>query len=177
MWGTLNELGLRIQLGHSPESQCFNPRPAIWNFTVIHTNGLHHVTLDFCECDHSTEARTQVEQLLWAQWYPTTHLSPGTCATFTVLEMFSIMNLQGKLSGFDFYGALDKLTNNTGLGMIKVGLFPNFLASDTFLSLFRTAMSNSCILFTNGCFSRWSSERAVLIMSRESRAPCLGNSL
>lgn len=112
------------------------------------------------ECDHSTEAGTQV-----AQWYPATPLSPGTCTTFTVLEVFSMMNLQGKISGFDFYGALDKLTDNAGLGVIKGGLFLNFLASDTSLSLFRTAMRNSCILFTNGCFSRWSSKWAMLIMS------------
>lgn len=31
-----------------------------------------------------------------------------------------MMNLQGKITGFDFYEALDKLTNNTGLGTIKV---------------------------------------------------------
>ena len=47
VWGTLNELGLHIQLGHSTESWCFNPRPAVWNFTIIHTNGLHHVALNF----------------------------------------------------------------------------------------------------------------------------------
>lgn len=117
---TLKELGLRIQLGHSPTSRCFNPRPAPRNFTVIHTNGLHHVALDFCECDHSAEAGNQVEQLLRARWYPATHSSPGTCATFAVLELFSMMNLQGKIAGFDFYEALDKLTNNTGLGTIKV---------------------------------------------------------
>ena len=33
-----------------------------------------------------------------------------------------MMNLQGKIAGFDFYEALDKLTDNTGLGMIKVSM-------------------------------------------------------
>ena len=117
---TLNELSLCIQLGHSPDSQCFNPKPAVRNFTVIHTNGLHRIVLDFCECDHSAEAGSQVEQLLRAQWYPATYLSPGTCSTFAVLDLFSMMNLQGKIAGFDFYEALDNLTDNTGLGMITV---------------------------------------------------------
>ena len=33
-----------------------------------------------------------------------------------------MMNLQGKIAGFDFYEALDKITDNTGLGMIKVSV-------------------------------------------------------
>ena len=41
---------------------------------------------------------------------------------FAVLELFSMMNLQGKIAGFDFYEALDKLTNNSGLGTIKVSI-------------------------------------------------------
>ena len=121
-WTTLDELGLCIQLGHSPDSWCFNPKPAVCNFTIIHTNGLHHIVLDFCKCDHSAEAGSQVKQLLWTQWCPATHLPPGTCLTFAVLDLFSMTNLEGKLSRFDFYEVLDKLTDNIGLGTIKVSM-------------------------------------------------------
>lgn len=31
-----------------------------------------------------------------------------------------MQNLQGKIAGFDYYSALDKLTNNAGMGTIKV---------------------------------------------------------
>src|SRR5882724_10596867 len=42
---TLDDIGLRIQLGHPPGKSCSNPYHGYDEFTVIHTNGLHHVPL------------------------------------------------------------------------------------------------------------------------------------
>src|ERR1700691_4270125 len=33
---------------------------------------------------------------------------------------FHIQNLQGKVTGYDYYTTLEKLTNNAGMGQIKV---------------------------------------------------------
>ncbi|KAI5894719.1 uncharacterized protein SCHCODRAFT_02598112 [Schizophyllum commune H4-8] len=57
---SLQELGLRIQLGHPPRSRCTFPRPANKDFVVIHTNGIHRVAVDFCGCDSSFDYRRQV---------------------------------------------------------------------------------------------------------------------
>jgi hypothetical protein len=37
--------------------------------------------------------------------------------------MFHIMMLQGKVTTYDFYGGLEKLTDNTGLAKMKVGMY------------------------------------------------------
>jgi hypothetical protein len=53
-------------------------------------------------------------------WYPATHKEPQTCTTFRALEMFHIMTLQGKVTTYDFYSGLEKLTDNTGMKKIRV---------------------------------------------------------
>ena len=108
---TLKELGLRVQLGHAPGQYCPTREAASKDFVVIHTNGIHLVNVDYCRC-HSLSHRTQ---LLQVAWWPATPLDPQTCATMEVLRHFQILNLQGKLTGFSFYRALEYQTDNTGL--------------------------------------------------------------
>ena len=117
---TLAGLGLRVQLGHAPGFHCAHPHPAPQGFTVIHSNGLHHINIDYCECDNVGSAGTYTQQFLRRGWFPATHVEPQTCATFAVLSLFHILNLQGKIAGYDFYSGLEKLTDNTGMGKIKV---------------------------------------------------------
>ncbi|KAJ7070421.1 hypothetical protein B0H15DRAFT_793468, partial [Mycena belliarum] len=45
---------------------------------------------------------------------------PQTCTTFRALEMFHIMTLLGKVTTYDFYSGLEKLTDNSGLYKVKV---------------------------------------------------------
>jgi CxC2 like cysteine cluster associated with KDZ transposases len=120
---TLADIGLQIQLGHAPGYSCSNPKPAPRNLTIIHTNGLHHVTLDYCECDQYARAGSHRQQLLRRRFFPATHKEPKSCATFAVLEQFHMQNLQGKIAGYDFYSALEKLTDNAGLMKFKVRFF------------------------------------------------------
>lgn len=117
---SLSELGLRVQLGHAPGHVCANPKPAPLGFTVIHTNGSHSVNVDYCECDQSTQAGSHRIQLLRRRWYPATHVEPGSCASFAVLELFNMLNLQGKIAAYDFYSAVLKLMDNVGLKKFKV---------------------------------------------------------
>ncbi|KAG6914287.1 hypothetical protein DXG01_001266 [Tephrocybe rancida] len=100
------------QLGHNGSSSCAFATPALKDFVIIHTNGLHSlVNIDFCGC---TSTYKPYQQILDAGWFPATPLDPRSCATFDILHQFHVMNLQGKLSAFDFYKSLVLLTDPTG---------------------------------------------------------------
>ncbi|KAG1776918.1 hypothetical protein EV702DRAFT_1179602 [Suillus placidus] len=100
---SLKRLGLRVQLGHPIGEECLLPRESFNDdFTVIHTNGIHEITLDYCSC-HS--AQTHATQLLRAAYFPATTSEPRTAATFKSLNT----------SGYEFYRAIARLTDNTGL--------------------------------------------------------------
>ncbi|KAI0038767.1 hypothetical protein FA95DRAFT_1476165, partial [Auriscalpium vulgare] len=111
---TLADLGLSVQLGHSPGALCrFRVSPRR-KFTVIHTNGIHTITLYFCGCgiNHGVPPRSQLRRF---GWWPATPLEPLTAATEEVLKQFHLLNLQGNTTGYDFYRALELYTDNTGL--------------------------------------------------------------
>ncbi|KAJ7018161.1 hypothetical protein C8F04DRAFT_1214712 [Mycena alexandri] len=109
---TLKELGLRIQFGHH---RCVRPRPAPTTFVVLHTNGIHEVNVDYCGCEREAANGEHHIQLLRGGWYPATHVAPQTAATFELLDFFHAQTLQAKTTMYDFYVALEKLTNNTGV--------------------------------------------------------------
>ncbi|KAJ7040201.1 hypothetical protein C8F04DRAFT_948750, partial [Mycena alexandri] len=111
---SLAMLGLRVQMGHAPHSPCAAPERGPAGFVVLHTNGIHEVAVDFCGCEHAFDAGPHEEQLLNAGWFPATHERPRTCATIELLERFHIDALQCKMTLYDSYGALEKLTDNTG---------------------------------------------------------------
>ncbi|KAJ6458475.1 hypothetical protein C8R45DRAFT_1056282 [Mycena sanguinolenta] len=65
---------------------------------------------------HKENPLHQVEiQLLRAGWFPATHKRLQTCATVAILEKFHQDTLESKMTMYDFYGVLEKLTNNTGI--------------------------------------------------------------
>ncbi|KAG1719290.1 hypothetical protein EDB19DRAFT_1898779 [Suillus lakei] len=66
---TLKSLGLRIQLGHPTRERCYNPTPC-QDFVVLHMNGVHEVSLDFCGCE---TAQSLTTQLLRIRWFPATY--------------------------------------------------------------------------------------------------------
>ncbi|RPD67932.1 hypothetical protein L226DRAFT_474192, partial [Lentinus tigrinus ALCF2SS1-7] len=111
---SLRNLGHVIQPVHVDGSMCLTARPGpdgLTSITVIHTNGLHVVNVRFCSCGPK-ERRTV---FLRMRWWPATALEPRTCATFEVLRQFHLLNLQGKLTIYDFYKSLELATDNTGL--------------------------------------------------------------
>ncbi|KAJ6499732.1 hypothetical protein C8R47DRAFT_1175589 [Mycena vitilis] len=112
---TLAGIGLRIQFGHPPHSRCTGPEPGHSDFVCIDTTGIHTVAVDFCGCEHALAAGPPEIQLLRAGWFPATHERPQTCATFNVLKQFHQDTLQAKMTMYDFYGVLEKLTDNTGI--------------------------------------------------------------
>ncbi|KAG6807422.1 hypothetical protein H0H92_007606, partial [Tricholoma furcatifolium] len=111
---TFADLNVRIQIGHGGQS-CGAPRAAHKDFVVIHTNGIHPMLVDFCGCNPHYE---DYQQLLDIAWFPATPKAPRTCATYSVLRQFHTLNLQGQVTGFDFYRALGRLTDGTGLNKV-----------------------------------------------------------
>lgn len=81
----------------------------------MHSNGMHTVLVDFCGCDPSYPAH---QQIMDVAWFPATPREPQTCATYTMLREFHVLNLQAKVSGYDYYKTLVSLTDATGLTKI-----------------------------------------------------------
>lgn len=114
-------MGLRVQLGHPAGERCMVPYPAPSDFTVIHVNGLHRVNVDYCKCMRlSVAGVTLRQQLMRRQWYPATHINPQTVCTLQVIKHYTMQTLQGKIAAYDYYAALEKLTDNVGLVVVKV---------------------------------------------------------
>jgi hypothetical protein len=110
---TLKDLGLRIQLGHKVGDSCLLPTRAHKDdFILVDTLAIHPVAVDFCGCD---KAQSHVQQLLRVGWFPATTSDPRTAATFRVLRQFHILSFESKVSAYEFYHSLVRLTDNTGL--------------------------------------------------------------
>lgn len=145
---SLKTLGLRIQLGHPLGQRCPNPVPAFNDdFVVLDTGGIHPVGLDFCDCHLALPRNIQ---LLRARLFPATTIDPKTAATFSVLELFQLLTFMSKISGFDFYNTLARLTDNTGTVTIPVSLYIVIGCHDTNRHLFRIDMLRSCVWSGNG---------------------------
>lgn len=114
----LKSLGLRIQLGHASPARCTNPVPAFNDdFTIIDSDGIHQVGLDFCGCQ---QAASPVVQLLRRRLFPATTIDPKTAATFRVLETFQLLSFSSKISGYEFYRSVARRTDNTGILPVPV---------------------------------------------------------
>ncbi|KAF7796504.1 hypothetical protein EIP86_007682 [Pleurotus ostreatoroseus] len=111
---TLHSIGLVVQLGHPIGECCAAPVPAPRNFTVLHTNGIHPLTLQFCGCSRAHSAGSRTQQLLRYELYGATTTDPSTCCTLRLLEHFHMLTLQSKINAYDYYLSLEKLTDNTG---------------------------------------------------------------
>ncbi|KAF8868419.1 hypothetical protein BD779DRAFT_1460905 [Infundibulicybe gibba] len=110
---TLKALGYRFQLGHAIGEGCVAPRPAFSDsFVVIDTNGVHEVGLDFCDCESS---ELPYVQLLRFGWLPATVDNPKTAGTLRVLKYFQLLSFESKVSAYEFYKALARLSDNLGL--------------------------------------------------------------
>ncbi|KAG2151533.1 hypothetical protein DEU56DRAFT_869093 [Suillus clintonianus] len=121
-FASLKSLGLRIQLGHALGHTCPKPCRAFNDdFIIIDSHGVHEVLLDFCDCALAT---THVQQLLRMSLFPATTAVPKTAATFCLLEEFHLLSLESKVSGYQFYYALMRRSDNTRINPIKVGPIP-----------------------------------------------------
>ncbi|KAJ3546784.1 hypothetical protein NM688_g5476 [Phlebia brevispora] len=116
---TLRNLGLMIQLGHRPAEIC--QKRVGRELVILHSNGIHKVYVHFCRCRGAVEFR---QQLMRYAWWPATSTDPHTCATFNMLRSFHHLNLRGNVSAYDYYNALENMTDGWRLEPI-----PNRLRS------------------------------------------------
>ena len=113
---TLCDLGLQVQLGHTPGIHCPTSECGNQDFVVIHMNGIHMVGVDFCRC----QLIPHHKQLLRIAWWPKTPINPKTCVTMECLWQFHLLNLKANVTTFGYYGTLRHMTDNLGLEQIPV---------------------------------------------------------
>jgi hypothetical protein len=120
---TLRALGFVYQLGHGG-FPCKFPEPTLRTIVVINESGIHKVSYRFCACslaDHSNK----LCQLLRNAWFPATNTDPDTCATFSVLDLFQLLNVGGNANVNDFISALERRTDaiaSSGIRRVPVRL-------------------------------------------------------
>ncbi|KAJ3751974.1 hypothetical protein EV360DRAFT_75765 [Lentinula raphanica] len=76
---------------------------------------LGHNARTYCSCPNQFVAGEWWQQLLRRRWFPATHIEPQTAATYQVMNMFHVLTLQGKVTTYDFYAGLEKMTDNAAL--------------------------------------------------------------
>lgn len=105
---SLHDLDFVMYAGHGGKSCSvpFNVREMV----IVHTNGIHRRSVQFCNCKQS---RPNFEQLILSQLFPATIKSPATVFTFSLLEAFHQLTLSSKITPYDYFDALKKLTNAT----------------------------------------------------------------
>ncbi|KAJ7429220.1 hypothetical protein B0H11DRAFT_2167516 [Mycena galericulata] len=106
---TLRSLGLVYQLGHGG-FRCKFPEPIVRNIVVIAESAIHKVAYRFCGCALA-DSSNNLCQLLRNAWFPATMTDPDTCATFSVLDLFRLLNVEGDANVHDFIGALERKTD------------------------------------------------------------------
>jgi len=113
---SLQGLGLVIQLGHCGLSElCPCPGPIQKDFVVVNLSGIHIIAIQFCACHHTSGGSASHVQLLRFCCFPSTIIRPQSTFTFDILNTFHLLTLQGKVSAYKFYCALQHKTNNTGI--------------------------------------------------------------
>src|SRR6266540_1271386 len=108
-------MGLKVQLNHSSMS-CKNPIPCHAKMLVLHTNSIHNVAIQYCSC-----YRTILNHIQLLQWclYPASQVNIKTCTMFELLNLLHKISLTSKANTYDLYQTLEKLTNNTSVGVPK----------------------------------------------------------
>ncbi|KAF9544501.1 hypothetical protein CPC08DRAFT_770046 [Agrocybe pediades] len=110
---TLRALGHRYQLGHPPGETCSHPERSFADmFTVLDVNGIHQVSLDFCNCEHR---QRHFVQLLRYGWYPATIGFPRTAITLRLLKFFQLLSFESKTTVYEIHRTLQRLVDNSGL--------------------------------------------------------------
>ena len=94
---------------------CPAPISTAKQLTVISLSGIQQIRVDYCGCPASGTASFPYLQLLRAKLFPASFKSPQTAVTFDCLELFHMLTVQGKLTGYDFYTSLEHMTDNSGV--------------------------------------------------------------
>lgn len=102
----LCDLGLVLHLGHDGKLCPASLRPK--EMVILHTNGIHRCSVQFCDCNSLV---SNLKQLIYSQLFPATVLFPATAFSFALLTTFHQLTLCSKITPYDYFDTLRKLTN------------------------------------------------------------------
>ncbi|KAF8803122.1 hypothetical protein BYT27DRAFT_7226149 [Phlegmacium glaucopus] len=97
-----------MNLGHSG-NPCHSSHATNILFHIVDTNSIHQTKVRFCTCEGLVD---RPGQLMHAEIFPATMKQPTTAFTFCLLHQFHLLHLEGKVSAYDFIGALRRLSDN-----------------------------------------------------------------
>jgi hypothetical protein len=127
----LGELGLVIHVRHDGR-----PCPAArttMKFILVNGTGLHRFNLAFCGC----KILDPHIQLLRSGFYPSTEEQPRSAWSFSFLDTFHKITLQGKLPLYDYYLSVLHLSNNASTTDVLVR--GHLIPFDTVIGIYSTA--------------------------------------
>ncbi|EAU89719.2 hypothetical protein CC1G_07444 [Coprinopsis cinerea okayama7 len=110
-----------VDLGHSG-ANC-NAHSSPIPMTLVDVNGIHKANVRFCTC-HGIHER--VSQLVKSGFFPATLTQPRTAFSFSVLRQFHLVQLEGKMSAYDFCSTLRRLSDNVFTDEIP-DVYPQFV--------------------------------------------------
>ena len=85
------DIGIAVQLVHEAGDKCLFPRTHN-DFSVMHTNGIHRMTMNFCQC-RMGEHLDAYTQLLRARLWLATIDDPETAMTFEAMDDFNQLSV------------------------------------------------------------------------------------
>ena len=71
-------------------------------------------------CSEAGHHGTRVQQLIHRRLFPATDLDPQTACTFSLLKAAQLLSLHSKLSLYDYYLSIEKLTDATSTANVNV---------------------------------------------------------
>lgn len=109
-------MGAIVQLGHK-DGTCPSPSAKTRRIVVADLIGVQAVEVRFCDCfnDQTGEFVPEWAQLLRRGWFPATTNRSATAFTYRLLDFFQEINFQGKTNLYDFWKALENITDNSGV--------------------------------------------------------------
>ena len=84
---------------------------------VVDTDGIHEISVTFCECDDGYREDLQILDL---GYFPATTQRPRTMFTQRVLDDFLLSNKECKTSARNYYNKLRRTTNDAFPHMVPV---------------------------------------------------------
>ena len=110
-------LGYVINLGHNgkpcphavPGSDLF--------FHLVDINGVHDTKLRFCNCVPKVD---RASQLLKHRLFPATIPQPKMAFTFQLLDLYSMIHVESKITPYDFIGSIRRMTDNSFTRIVTV---------------------------------------------------------
>lgn len=117
------ERGFTLHLGHRGEPCPLSSAGNVQEMDVMHTNGIHSISIAFCGCRN----QLRWEQLLENDLFPGTEERPQSAFSFAVLEQFHTFNLVSKTAAQDFNQALMRMTDGAFPTSVPVSRHPKTL--------------------------------------------------